>query len=411
VQSFGAAAIGRFTSLPLTFAGGLFIGVAENLLVRFSVDITWLSLAQPALPFVVLFVVLLLSKPAVIADAGRLRRVAASSRPAPPASVQRGIAVVALVVALFLPSLVGVRIQAYSSGLVSATIFLSLGLLVWTSGQVSLCHAGFVALGATTTGHLLAHGVPWVVAVAIAGLVVVPLGFVIAVPAMRLSGIYLALATLGFGVLLQYLLYNRGFMFGQLGQLAVPRPDASWLGIDPNSDKAYYYVTLVGFLIATAIVYGVLRLRLGRLLRALSDSPLALATHGAPVNKIRLLVYGISAFMAGAAGGLSGALAGTASSAAYSYFSSLTLLAVLALYGTKVGVVPALSAGIALSVIPSYLTSVRGEWFTIVFGASAIAAALLSDRGSGGLHVSAGLQQRIADRLTTSPLRVRTARS
>ena len=103
--------------------------------------------------------------------------------------------------------------------------------------------------------------------------------------------------------------------------------------------------------------------------------------------------------------------AGTASSAAYSYFSSLTLLAVLALYGTKVGVVPALSAGIALSVVPSYLTSVRGEWFTIVFGASAIAAALLSDRGSGGLRVSAGLQQRIADRLSTSPLRVRTARS
>jgi ABC-type branched-subunit amino acid transport system permease subunit len=158
-------------------------------------------------------------------------------------------------------------------------------------------------------------------------------------------------------------------------------------------------------------VYGVLRLRLGRLLRALSDSPLALAMHGAPVNKIRLLVYGISAFMAGAAGGLSGALAGTASSAAYSYFSSLTLLAVLALYGTRVGVVPALSAGIALSVIPSYLTSVRGEWFTIVFGASAIGAALLSDRGGGGLRASAGLQQRIAARLTTSPLRVRELRS
>jgi branched-subunit amino acid ABC-type transport system permease component len=411
VQSFGAAAIGRFTSLPLTFAGGLFIGVAENLLVRFSVDVTWLSLAQPALPFVVLFVVLLLSKPAVIADAGRLRRVTGGSRPTLPASVQRGLAVVALVVAVFLPSLVGVRIQAYSSGLVSATVFLSLGLLVWTSGQVSLCHAGFVAVGATTTGHLLAHGVPWVAAVLVAGLVVVPLGFIIAVPAMRLSGIYLALATLGFGVLLQYLLYNRSFMFGQLGQLAVPRPDASWLGIDPNSDTAYYYVTLVGFLVATVIVYGVLRLRLGRLLRALSDSPLALAMHGAPVNKIRLLVYGISAFMAGAAGGLSGALAGTASSAAYSYFSSLTLLAVLALYGTRVGVVPALSAGIALSVIPSYLTSVRGEWFTILFGASAIGAALLSDRGSGGLRLAPGLQQRITDRLATSPLRVRTLRS
>jgi ABC-type branched-subunit amino acid transport system permease subunit len=409
VQSFGAAAIGRFTSLPWTFAGGLLIGIGENLLVRFSGDVTWLALAQPALPFMVLFVVLLLSKPAVIADAGRLRRVVGSSRPPLPPAIQRSTAVVSLVLALLVPSIVGVRTQAFASGLVSATIFLSLGLLVWTSGQVSLCHAGFVAVGATTTGHLLAHHVPWLVAVLLAGLVVVPLGFVIAVPAMRLSGIYLALATLGFGVLLQYLFYNRPFMFGQLGQIAVPRPDASWLGLDPSSDRAYYYVTLVGFLSATLVVKSVLRMRLGRLLRGLADSPLALATHGAPVNKVRLLVYGISAFLAGAAGGLSGALAGTASSAAYSYFSSLTLLAVLALYGTRVGVVPALAAGAALSVVPSYLTSVRGEWFTIVFGASAILAALASDRAPGLPRLRPGTAQRLSARGATSPTRARLA--
>jgi ABC-type branched-subunit amino acid transport system permease subunit len=322
--------------------------------------------------------------------------------------VRAALSALALLAAVVLPFVVGVRIQAYASGLVSATIFLSLGLLVWTSGQVSLCHAAFVAVGATTTGHLAEHGVPWVAAVLLAGLVVVPLGLVIAVPAMRLSGIYLALATLGFGVLLQYLFYNRRIMFGQLGQLAVPRPSAPWLGIDPASDRAFYYVTLAAFLGATAIVYGVLRLRLGRLLRALSDSPLALATLGAPVNKIRLLVYGISAFIAGAAGGLSGALAGTASSAAYSYFSSLTLLAVLALYGTRVGVVPALSAGIALSVVPNYFTHVRGEWFTVLFGVAAIAAALMSDRGSSGsLAGSAGTEERVASRLRTSPTRQR----
>jgi branched-subunit amino acid ABC-type transport system permease component len=410
VQSFGAAAIGRFTSLPLTFAGGLLIGVGENLLVRFSGDVTWLALAQPALPFLVLFVVLLLSKPAVIADAGRMRRAVGSHRPAPPIAVRRGAALAGLAVAVVLPELVGVRIQSFASGLVSATVFLSLGLLVWTSGQVSLCHAGFVAVGATTTGHLLGAGVPWVLAVLVAGLVVVPLGLVIAVPAMRLSGIYLALATLGFGVLLQYLFYNRPFMFGQLGQIAVPRPSASWLGIDPSSDTSYYYVTLIAFLLATGVVHGVLRLRLGRLLRALADSPLALATHGAPVNRIRLLVYGISAFLAGAAGGLSGALSGTASSAGYSYFGSLTLLAVLALYGTKVGVIPSLAAGLALSVVPSYLTSVRSEWFTIVFGASAIVAALLSDR-SLAPRLPSGAQQRLVDRRVTSPTRARLMQS
>lgn len=409
VQSFGAAAIGRFTNLPLTFGGGLIIGVAGNILVKYSSDVTWLALSQPALPFVVLFVVLLFSAPAAIADASRLRRVVTSSRPPQPLAVRAGGATLALAVAIVLPFLVGVRIQAYASGLVSAIIFLSLGLLVWTSGQVSLCHAAFVAVGAATTGHLVAGGVPWVVAVLLAGLVVVPLGFVIAVPAMRLSGIYLALATLGFGVLLQYICYNRPFMFGQLGQLAVPRPRVDWLGIHPDSDRSYYYVTLAAFLVATLVVYGVLRLRLGRLLRALSDSPLALATHGAPVNKIRLLVYGISAFIAGAAGGLSGSLAGTASSSAYSYFSSLTLLAVLALYGTKVGVIPALSAGIALSVVPSYLTSVRSEWFSVVFGISAVVAALLSDREKGATRLPAALSARAGARLRTSPTRERVA--
>jgi ABC-type branched-subunit amino acid transport system permease subunit len=294
--------------------------------------------------------------------------------------------------------------------MVAATIFLSLGLLVWTSGQVSLCHAAFVAVGAATTGHLVSGGVPWVLAVLIAGLIVVPLGFVIAIPAMRLSGIYLALATFGFGVLLQYLCYNRGFMFGQLGQLAVPRPSASWLGITPSSDRAYYYVTVVAFIAAAAVVYGVLRARLGRLLRGLADSPLALATHGAPVNKIRLLVYGISAFLAGAAGGLSGSLAGTASASAYSYFNSLTYLAVLALYGTRVGIVPALSAGAALAVIPSYLTRVRADWFTLLFGVSAVIAALLSDRSSAGRSLPTGLASRLRPRLARSPVRDRLER-
>lgn len=402
VQSFGAAAIGRFSNLPLTFLGGLLIGMAGSLLVRFSGDVTWLALSQPALPFVVLFVALLVATPAVVADPGRLRRVAGAAKRELPLRVRRSGTGALLVVGLLLPFLVGVRIQSFSNGLVSAIVFLSLGLLVWTSGQVSLCHAAFVAVGAATTGHLLAAGVPWLLAVLLAGLVVVPLGAIIAIPAIRLSGIYLALATLGFGVLLQYLCYNRGFMFGELGQLAVPRPSAAWLGLDPSSDRSYYYVVLVAFVACAALVQAVLRMRLGRLLRALADSPLALATHGAPVNKVRLLVYVISAFLAGAAGGLSGSLAGTASATAYTYFNSLIYLAVLALYGTRVGIVPALSAGVALSVVPSYLPGVGADWFTLLFGVAAIGAALTSDRTHGG-HVSAGLAARLVARATRSP--------
>jgi branched-subunit amino acid ABC-type transport system permease component len=379
VQSFGAAAIGRFSSLPATFAGGLAIGVAENLLVKFSGHVTWLALSQPAVPFVILFVVLLLTRPSALFDSGRHRRAALTA----PGSAKRRLALdgVILLLLFVLPQLVGVRLGAYTNGLISAISFLALGLLVWTTGQVSLCHASLLAVGATTAGHLVhGAGLPWLVALVVAGLAAVPLGIIVAIPAIRLSGIFLALATFGFGVLMQYLCYDRSFMFGQFGQTPVPRPSLPSLGITTLSTKAYFYIVLVAFVAVYATVSLVLRARLGRLLTALADSPVALLTHGTPVNRIRLTVFCLYAFLTGIAGALSGSLAGTASDSSYGYFSSLTLLAVLALFGTRVGLLPALAAGAALTVIPTYLTDVQPQVFTLVFGASAIFAGVTSDR-------------------------------
>src|SRR4029077_19801508 len=90
------------------------------------------------------------------------------------------------------PSVVGARLPLYSTALVFVPMFLSLALLVWTSGQISPCQAAFAADGAPTSAHL-AHGLglpfPW--ALHGAGLAVVPLGALLAVPAIRLSGVYL----------------------------------------------------------------------------------------------------------------------------------------------------------------------------------------------------------------------------
>src|SRR4029077_8492771 len=88
------------------------------------------------------------------------------------------------------PSVVGARLPLYSTALVFVPMFLSLALLVWTSGQISLCQASFAAVGATSFSHL-AHGVglPFPLALLGAGLAVVPLGALLAVPAIRVSGV------------------------------------------------------------------------------------------------------------------------------------------------------------------------------------------------------------------------------
>src|SRR6202007_614140 len=93
--------------------------------------------------------------------------------------------VVALAVALVIPGVVGTKIPVYTSALAFVVIFASLGLLVRTSGQLSLCHIGFAAVGAAAGPHLaFDHNVPWVLAVAAAGLVAVPVGAMVAIPAI-----------------------------------------------------------------------------------------------------------------------------------------------------------------------------------------------------------------------------------
>ena len=121
-----------------------------------------------------------------------------------------------------------------------------------------------------------------------------------AIPAIRLRGIYLALATFAFGLLMENLVYRTFLLFGNGTAKPVTRPDLP--GVDLSTDKAYFYVA-VGIAVATALVFVVLqRSRLGRILRALADSPTALQTFGNSATTTLVLVFCISAFFAGVAG-------------------------------------------------------------------------------------------------------------
>ena len=374
VQAFGAAAIGRFSSLPLTYVGGLVVGVIASVATKYVVTGSPALAGLPAsIPFIVLFLVLVFTPRSKLA-ARQMSRPQPVASYAAPVRVQVAGAIVLGAILLVIPHLVNAgQLPYWSDGLTQVVLFLSLGLLVRTSGQVSLCQAAFAAIGATTMGHLTAgFGLPWGLALLLAGLTAVPVGAFIAIPAIRLPGVFLALATFGFAITMEQMGYPLWIMFGSssLGQ-AVNRPSFA------ASDIAYYYLVLAFAVAAGLLVVWLVRSRLGRLLRGMADSPVALATHGTSVVVTRVLVFCLAAFLAGISGALFGGVVHAVTSTDFTSFSSLTLLALLVIMP---GREPwyAFGAGFSLVIIPSWISTgaTVSDWLNVLFGVAAVQVAL-----------------------------------
>ena len=289
---------------------------------------------------------------------------------------------VGLVVLCLIPNLVGDHLAIWSSFLADAILLLSLGLLVRVSGQISLCHLAFAAVGAASFAHFTdSFHLPWLLALLCAMLVAVPVGAIVAIPAIRLSGLFLALATLGFGILLQYLFYSTNLMFGlTTSGIPAPGPDVSVFGLSLASDKGFYYVLLIAAALSTAVIMVIQRSRMGRLLGALADSPLALETQGATTNVIKVLVFCISAAFASLAGALIAVEFHYAVGANYDPFLSLVYVALVVI---AVGGEPwyALLAALGVSIIPGYFTSNNvTTYLQIFFGVMAATYAVVQSR-------------------------------
>jgi branched-subunit amino acid ABC-type transport system permease component len=372
VQAFGACAVGRFSSLPLTYLGGLLVGIVASVATKYLVNDPWAGIPS-SVPFLVLIGALLITPKRKLPDQRREARsgvVAFRSLSLRAQAVQTALGAGALLV---VPLLVGEKLPVWINFLSSFVLFGSLALLVWTSGQISLCHAAFAAVGATSIAHLTSGGVPWAIALPLAGLMVVPVGALVALTSVRLSGLYLALATLGFGILMQNVVFNTGPMFGAGIYIAVDRPHLTHAAV---TDRQLYYL----FLLIAALVCGALvalnRSRLGRLLRGLSETPVMLTTQGLSVNSIRLIGFCISAFFAGIAGAMLISQTGSASGVGYGPFQSLLLLVVLGLSGTRL-IRSAVVAALVYAVFPAYATDLTAELQPVAFGAAAILAAVV----------------------------------
>lgn len=194
--------------------------------------------------------------------------------------------------------------------LIYAVAILSLNILTGGSGQFSLGQSAFYAVGAYTAGIMMEHmGVNYVLTIPAAGIICFIFGFLFGFPALRLSGIYLALATFALAIAMPQLLKLGVFEHwtGGVQGLVVTKPDAPF-GLKMSQDMWLYYFTLA---ISTAIYVlsvNLLRSRSGRAMMAIRDNQIAASAMGVNLPLYKTLAFGISAAFTGIAGAL-GAIA------------------------------------------------------------------------------------------------------
>jgi branched-chain amino acid transport system permease protein len=181
-------------------------------------------------------------------------------------------------------------------------VALGLNLLTGYAGQISLCHASFFGVGAYATAILTQKaGLPYLLSLLLGALLTTAIGALAAVPALRLKNIYLAIATLGFGVVLQKITFEWRSLTGGGGGLALTPPSIAGYELGAIG---LYYLTLILMTVGLFGAWNVSRGRTGRALLVIKDSEIAAGSLGIHASRYKVTAFAISAFYAAIAGGL-----------------------------------------------------------------------------------------------------------
>ena len=212
-----------------------------------------------------------------------------------------------VVLAFALPFILGsYRIFQFNLVLVYAIVLLGLNILTGYNGQISLGHGAFYAIGAYTAAIMMDHwGLPYWATIPAAGLVCFVAGFLFGLPALRLHGHYLALATFALGISMPQILKYKGLQewTGGVQGIVILKPKAPF-GMNVTPDQWLYLFTLIVALIMFWLAWNLLRGRIGRSMVAIRDQPIAAEAMGINVAAIKTLTFGVSALYAGVGGAL-----------------------------------------------------------------------------------------------------------
>lgn len=365
LKALTACLFGGLVSLPLTFVGGLVVGVVES-----EFQLQFSAVGANSLGVLGLVVALLVFRktwasevpPEVVfpTSPGRIRRRLNEVGTATVTGLVEVIRPYRLMVfalaafaLLVLPTgseywaFVGARALFY---VIQA---LSLVLLVGYSGQVSLMHGAYVGIGAFTVSFLVhGHGWPLEVAIPVAALAGVPMGALVGLPALRLSGLQFAIASLAFSGAAASWLF-------QQPQLSRQLPRGTLFGVDLFETRNLYLFMLPVTVAIYALVWNIRRSTYGALLLSARDSPSTVAHFGANPRRARMSAFLMASFIASLGGAFWGVLLTRFGAEMFSFGLSISLLLFTVLAGSQSLAAPVL-VGLLFGVVPSLLQGEAG---------------------------------------------------
>ena len=388
VSAYAAAIFGRLRSLPLTFVGAVVVGCAEGYLTGYLPQNQYLSGLRLAIPAIILFIMLLiLPNPRLRGRMSRSREYFPTPTIPGALAFAGSIAFIGVVLATTLstPDLITYG-RVFSIGIVA----LSLVPLVGFAGQISLCQLSFAGIGGVVMAHMGTNGDP--LALVWAVLISAAVGALVALPALRLSGIYLALGTAAFAVFLDRWIFTLP-SFEVFGLVEINLFRNGSIGVDPldlfgqqfDNPDSQMVLGAVCFALVSLVVIAIRRGRLGRRLLAMKDSEAACATLGLNLLRTKLTVFAISAGIAGFGGALYSMQLSSITPQNFELVSSLQIFA-LSVVGGIGAVGGALFGAVSLLVLLPLLATFipsMARWVVLFPGGAGIA---LGRNPNGAVH-------------------------
>jgi branched-chain amino acid transport system permease protein len=315
VAAISAAVLASLTSIPIAFAGGLGLGVLQQILsIYLPTNSILATNLRPSLPFVALFLILIFSPG--LRNRRDLADPLAGVAPPPPQPIARErsreltfglrgwwtVVLGLLGFYVFFHANVSI-VQETQTAVIYAIIFASIVVITGMAGEISLCQGTFAGIGGFVTFQLsTSQGMSVLVAIVIGAVVAAAVGALLAIPVLRLAGIYLSLATLAFALFFDNVMVKFPWVSGSPSPPQIPRPQLG--GIDFASEKSFLVLCIIVMLFVGGALYLVRTGTTGRVLAALRGSDIASASIGINPAKARIIAFALSAAIAGLGGGL-----------------------------------------------------------------------------------------------------------
>src|SRR5680860_365147 len=256
----------------------------------------------------------------------------------------------------------------FTQAAIFATIFLSITVITGMGGQVSLSQATFAGIGAFATAQIVdTWGLGVLPTLLVGAALAAAVGALLAIPALRLGGVFLSLATLAFALMFESVFVPLDWVGGGIRPLRVPRP----AGL--NDDKMFFLFCVLVLAAVAGLVVLIRKGTTGRFLDALRGSDVAAQSIGINPARARILAFAVSAGIAGLGGGLLATQKGIAQPADFGFFFSLFFVVVVVTLGART-VEGAISAGLGIMLMPEILkwAGLSPSWQFVLFGLGAI---------------------------------------